>query len=160
MAEIVLVSTSRYRQALLKRLGLEFRCVEPRIREEDWKAGTWNHRELAEHLAIAKAESILDTEPDATLIGSDQVVSFDGALLGKPGTAENAIDQLSALAGKAHSLITSVAVIHAGQTYIYTDTTNMVMRPLPTEDIARHVAVDQPGGSQECQLCFLLNKPN
>jgi len=128
----------------LKRLGLPFRCVSPRIREEDWKTGNWNPRELAEQLAIAKAQSVREAEPEGTLIGSDQVVSFEGHILGKPGSYQSAMEQLATLAGKSHALITSVAISHEGQTYIHTDTTNMSMRPLTTEEIERYVAADQP----------------
>jgi hypothetical protein len=43
-------------------------------------------RELAERLAIAKADALLASEPGAILIGCDQVATIDGEALDKPGT--------------------------------------------------------------------------
>ena len=37
---------------------------------------------------MAKAASIASIEPDAVVIGGDQLVSFEGAILGKPGTTD------------------------------------------------------------------------
>jgi septum formation protein len=144
MADLVLASTSPSRRALLKRLGVPFRCLVPRVHEEDWKIGDWTPRELAEHLAVAKAESLRDAEPDGTLIGGDQVVVLEGRVYGKPGTPERALEQLEALSGKSHELITALAVWHGGQTYLHTDRTTMQMRPLLTDELARYVAADSP----------------
>ncbi|MDR3633798.1 MAG: Maf family protein [Isosphaeraceae bacterium] len=144
MADLVLASTSPSRRALLKRLGIPFRCLVPVVHEDDWKIGNWSPRELAEHLAVAKAESLRDTEPGATLIGGDQLVVLDGRIYGKPGSRERALEQLEALSGKSHELITALAVWHAGQTYVHTDRTIMQMRPLLTDELERYVAADRP----------------
>jgi septum formation protein len=144
LADLVLASTSPYRRALLKRLGLPFRCMVPLIHEEDLKLGDWGPRELAEHLALAKAESLREAEPRATLIGSDQLVSFEGRIYGKPGSAERAAEQLAAMSGMTHTLITAVAVWHDGRSYVHTDSTTMHMRQLSSEEIARYVAADRP----------------
>lgn len=144
MADLVLASTSAYRRALLKRLGLPFRCMVPLIHEDDLKLGDWGPRELAEHLARAKAESLREAEPQATLIGSDQLVSFEGRIYGKPGSAERAAEQLASMSGKTHALITAVAVWHEDRCFVHTDTTMMQMRPLSGEEIARYVVADRP----------------
>lgn len=144
MADLVLASTSHSRRALLKRLGLTFRCRVPLVREEDWKLGDWGPRELAEQLALAKAESLREVEPEATLIGSDQLVSFEGRVFGKPATHERAVEQLLAMTGTSHLLITAVAVWHEGQAHVHTDLTTMHMRALDREEIGRYVAADQP----------------
>ncbi len=119
LMNLVLASTSRYRRALLKRLGLPFRCLVPLVDEEDWKIGDWGPRELAEHLALAKAQSLAEAEPLATLIGSDQVVSFEGRIYGKPVSHERACAQLAAMSGMSHTLITAVAVWHLGHAYVH-----------------------------------------
>jgi septum formation protein len=144
MADLVLASTSPSRRALLKRLGIPFRCLVPLVREDDWKIGDWSPRELAEHLAVAKAESLRDAEPEGTLIGGDQLVVCDGRIYGKPETPERAVEQLEVLSGKTHELITALAVWHAGQTYVHTDRTVMQMRPLLRAELERYVAADRP----------------
>ena len=144
MSDLVLASTSPYRRALLKRLGVPFRCRVPLIAEDDLKIGDWNPRELAEHLALAKVESLRDAEPEATLVGSDQLVNFEGRIFGKPGTPERAAEQLAAMAGRPHMLITALAVWHDGQAYVHTDLTTLHMRPLDLKEIERHIAADRP----------------
>jgi septum formation protein len=144
MSDLVLASTSRYRQELLKRLGLPFRCHVPLVHEDELKIGDWGPKELAEHLALAKARSLCEIEPAATIIGSDQLVSFEGRIYGKPGSPERAAEQLEAMAGLAHQLITAVAVWHAGQVFMHTDTTTMQMRTLSRAEIERYVEADRP----------------
>ncbi len=99
---------------------------------------------LAEHLAIAKARSLSEAEPNATLIGSDQLVCFEGRIYGKPGTPERAVEQLAAMAGKSHQLITALAVWRQGQTYLHTDITSMHMRSFSQDELERYVAADHP----------------
>lgn len=144
MKDLILASTSVYRRTLLARLGHSFRIVAPRVDEEAVKQRGWEPRELAEHLAIAKAESLGEFEPNATIIGSDQLVSFEEQIFGKPGTAVGAVEQLSVMAGRAHQLITAVAVWTKDQTYIHTDITTMHMRPLSLGEIERYVAAERP----------------
>ncbi|MGE5757116.1 MAG: Maf family protein [Planctomycetaceae bacterium] len=144
MPDLVLGSTSRYRRALLERLGVPFRCRAPRVDEEALKTGNLDPRSLAERLATAKAESLIVDEPDATVIGSDQLVALAGRVFGKPGGAEGAVDQLAALAGRSHDLITALAVWHEGRTILHTDVTTLHMRPLTRAEIARYVAADRP----------------
>ncbi len=142
--DLVLASTSRYRRVLLERLGVAFRCRAPRVDEELWKADVEDTRGLAEGLARAKALSLCDEEPDATLIGCDQLVAFEGRIFGKPASAEGAVGQLTALAGRSHELITALAVWHDGRMFPHTDVTTLRMRSLDRAAIERYVEADRP----------------
>src|SRR5437879_4181820 len=142
--DLVLASTSPYRRALLARLGVSFRWLAPRVDEEAIKREGLEPRQLAERLALAKAMSLCQFEPHATVIGSDQLVVFEGQIFGKPGSAATAREQLAALAGRSHQLVTALAVWHAGRTFDHTDVTTLHMRPLTKSEIARYVAADQP----------------
>jgi septum formation protein len=142
--ELVLASTSVYRRALLERLGLSFRACAPLCDEESFKSSDQDPRSLAESLAHAKAASLVCVEPHATIIGCDQVVSFQGQVFGKPGTFGRAIDQLTAMAGHAHELITALVVLQAGRIFRHTDVTALRMRRLSRSAIERYVAADQP----------------
>ena len=146
MPELVLASTSSYRRALLERLGVPFRCRAPLVDEESLKdeARDLDPRALAGRLATAKAESLIRDEPKAILIGGDQLVAFAGRVFGKPGTVEGAVDQLAAMAGRSHDLITAMAIRHEGRTILHTDVTTLRMRPLTRAEIERYVAADRP----------------
>jgi septum formation protein len=144
--DLILASTSPYRRALVERLGIPFRCVAPPIDEEVLKAnlGQSSPRELAERLALAKAAGVAELEPEAVVIGGDQLVAFDGAILGKPGTTEQAIAQLQRMSGRSHELVTALAVLHQGRVYAHTNVTKLCLRPLTLEEIERYVETDRP----------------
>ncbi|HEX8199309.1 MAG TPA: nucleoside triphosphate pyrophosphatase [Isosphaeraceae bacterium] len=142
--DLVLASTSPYRRELLGRLGVPFRCRAPLVDEEALKRDDLEPRALAEYLARAKATSLCAEEPRATLIGGDQLVAIDGRVLGKPGSIEGAVEQLLALAGRAHELITALAVWHGGRVVVHTDVTTLWLRPLELPEIERYVAADRP----------------
>ena len=142
--DLILASTSPYRRALLERLGVPFRSVAPGVDEDAIKGLGLTPLEVAERLARAKAEARAGDWPGATLIGSDQVVAFEGRTLGKPGSLAAAIGQLEAMAGQSHELITAMAVRHRGRVVTHTDVTTLWMRPLGREEIARVVAADRP----------------
>jgi septum formation protein len=144
LPEIVLASTSTYRRALLDRLGLPFRCRPPRCDEDALKRLDLGACALAERLALEKATSLQAEEPDAVIIGCDQVATFEGQIFGKPETAERAVEQLCALAGRSHGLVTALAVIHQDRVFRHTDLTVLHMRDLSRAAIERYVAADCP----------------
>ena len=144
LPELVLASTSVYRRTLLERLGVPFRWRAPLFDEDSVKPGQFDPRALAETLALAKATSLVKAEPNAVIIGCDQVVAFQDRVFGKPGSIDRAIAQLTAMAGQTHQLITALVVIHRDRTFRHTDITTLEMRPLSREAIERYVAADQP----------------
>ena len=150
-AELVLASTSVYRRELLRRLGVAFRCVAPRLDEASLETEGREPVQIAALLALGKASSILPLEPSATIIGSDQVVAIEGRILGKPGSHKGAVDQLTSLSGRTHELITAVAVLKAGerpqearQSWLHSDVTRMTMRALSYGEIERYVDHEKP----------------
>ena len=142
--ELVLASTSVYRRTMLERLGVPFRWRAPLFHEDSLKAREADPRTLAETLAHAKAMSLLEVEPNAVIVGCDQVVAFGGRVFGKPGSVDRAIAQLGVMAGQAHQLITALAVECGDIAFRHTDVTTLKMRPLSRAAIERYVAADQP----------------
>lgn len=141
--KLILASTSRYRRQLLERLGVPFEVRAPDVDEDAWR-----HLppvEMARRLAELKARAA--AAAGALVIGSDQVVDLDGAILTKPGTVEAAIAQLERLRGRAHRLITAVTVYDpdADRVEAEVDVHTLTMRAdLPRELLERYVAHDQP----------------
>jgi septum formation protein len=150
---LILASTSVYRQELLRRLPLEFKAVAPLVDEEAHKNMNLAPLHLAENLARLKACSI--KTPDSVVIGSDQIVHFEGQILGKPGNREKAIEQLQGLAGKSHELITSVCVWDQETEIVFTDTTHLIMRALSRIEIERYVDLDKP---YDCAGAYKIEK--
>lgn len=107
---IILASGSRYRRELLERLGLPFHAWAPDVDEQPRPAEP--PRETAARLARAKAVAAGKRYPTAWVIGSDQVADLDGEPVGKPGTMENAREQLRRLSGHSVLFHTALCVSH------------------------------------------------
>jgi septum formation protein len=141
--KLVLASTSKYRRALLDRLGLSYATATPKVDEEAAQAGSLDA--LALQLAVAKAESCAGGHSDAFVLGSDQLVDLDGERLGKPGTLEKAEEQLRRLSGRSHRLVTAVALRHPdGKVDTGLDIHVMTLRAMSEAEIKRYVARERP----------------
>jgi septum formation protein len=141
---VVLASTSRYRRALLERLGVPFECADPQANESPLPGEA--PAAMALRLAEAKARAVALRSPDALIIGSDQVASCEGALLDKPGTHENAVRQLTAMSGKTASFDTAVVVIdtRSGKLGGRVVPCRVTFRDLDNEQIETYLRREQP----------------
>lgn len=141
---LILASTSRYRRAQLERLGLHFTPIPPAFDEEREKGTPLPPGALALHLAQRKAESLRAAHPDATIIGSDQLVAVDDRILGKPGSEAQAVAQLEALSGRTHRLLTALVVLDPRGDFTHLDETRLTLRALGRPALERYVARDRP----------------
>ncbi|PWG63235.1 Maf family protein [Spiribacter halobius] len=141
---IVLASSSPYRAELLARLGLVFASDAPEI-DESRHAGE-AAPDYVERLAREKAAAVAARHPGALVIGSDQCSERGGEILGKPHTAERAVEQLSAAAGGVVTLWTGVALLDGrrGTTEARVVPFRVHFRALSRHAIERYVARDQP----------------
>ncbi len=144
MLDLILASTSPYRRAQLERLGVPFRSVAPPIDEESLKDPSLPPRALALRLATAKAQSVAEIYSEAVVVGGDQLVAFEGRILGKPGTIAGAIEQLISMAGRAHELITAISVANGAEIHTHVDVTTLWLRALSRTEVERYVAADHP----------------
>ncbi|HYS66073.1 MAG TPA: Maf-like protein [Paraburkholderia sp.] len=98
---LILASSSPYRRELLERLRVPFDVAVPAADETPLAGETPDITAL--RLAEAKARAVaatLVTDEAALVIGSDQVATYDGLQIGKPGTHEKALAQLQAMRGR------------------------------------------------------------
>lgn len=113
---IVLASSSAIRSQLLRNAGLDFEVVVPRLDEETAKASLLaeeaSPRDIADTLAEMKARKVADKWPDAMVIGCDQVLSFNNQLLSKPVDHADAAEQLRAMRGQRHMLLSAAVIYH------------------------------------------------
>ena len=108
---LVLASTSPFRRELLARLQILFEIAAPET-DESALAGE-GPEATAKRLAEAKARAVAARYPDALIIGSDQVAASDGQRFGKPGSRENAIDQLRLMRGKEVIFHTGLCLLNS-----------------------------------------------
>lgn len=151
--ELILASTSVYRKELLSRLGHPFVAMSPLIDEEKEKSPDLSPLELAEKLAFLKAQSL--AAEGKVVIGGDQLVAFEGKIIGKPHTEERAVEQLLSMQGKAHELITAVCVFDGLIAHKITDITRLTMKSLSRTEIEKYVERDQP---LDCAGAYKIEK--
>ncbi|WP_258806909.1 nucleoside triphosphate pyrophosphatase [Pseudidiomarina sp. CB1] len=144
MTKLVLASTSPYRRTLLEKVVPEFICAAPHTDESAHENET--ALELVERLAIAKAKALAEQYPSHFLIGSDQVAVVDGTILGKPGNADNAIQQLTAARGKVVTFYTGLAVYDSAKQRLQScvEPFEVHFRDLTDAEIRGYVALEQP----------------
>ena len=116
---LILASGSSIRAQLLEKARVPFRVEVARVDEEMVKAGLLAEaappRDIADALAELKARRVSDKRPGHFVLGCDQVLDFEGRLLSKPETPEAALEQLRALRGKRHSLLSAAVICEDGQ---------------------------------------------
>lgn len=144
--DLVLASTSVYRRELLARLGAAFRQQSPQVDETALASET--PAELAARLAAAKAHAVAASNPNALVIGSDQVADCEGHILGKPGDIDNARGQLRASSGRQVRFHTGVCLVDTRESpareFYALDTTTVVFRNLDEAEIGRYLARETP----------------
>ena len=153
-APLILASTSRYRKALLEKLGLPFQCVSPEVDESPLPGES--AQVLVARLAFAKAEAVARYHDWGLIIGSDQLCVCDGQILGKPGTVEKAVVQLMAAQGKSVTFYTGLCVLDAvsGKAEQLVEPFTVHFRRLDEAAIRRYVEAELPldcAGSFKCE---------
>ena len=116
---IILASGSAIRAQMLANARVAAQVVRPRVDEEAVKnallAEAATPRNIADALAELKARKISEKHPGAMVIGCDQVLDFAGTLLSKPETPDQALDQLTQMRGKRHSLYSAAVIAENGR---------------------------------------------
>lgn len=141
--EIILASASPRRQQLLELIGLDFKIVVSDVEEDNTK--DLQPQELAIAHAIDKARAVSrKVSKDAVVIGADTIVVVDDKVFGKPQDCQHAINMLTVLAGREHTVITGVAVAKGEKVISGSNTTTVKFRPLSPEQIKRYVDTGEP----------------
>ena len=107
---LVLASASPRRLELLAQFGLTPDLVAAADVDET-PLPDETPRMLATRLALVKARAVAADHPDAFVLGADTVVAVGRRLLGKPEDGADAARMLKLLSGRAHMVLTGVAVV-------------------------------------------------
>ena len=149
-APIILASTSATRRSLCESVGLPVTCIAPSTDEDALKASLppMPPADLARSLAEAKALSISTLQPDAYVIGADQICALGSEIFGKSGHAEKALAQLMRLQGQTHYQHSGYAIAHGGAILLSgTSDTRLRMHAWSEEELLRYIAAEQPFSS-------------
>jgi len=141
---LILGSTSRYRKELLSRLQIPFETAAPDVDETPHIDES--PKDLALRLALAKARAVALKNPEAIVIGADQVADLEGAPLGKPGNHTNATLQLQRMRGKTVIFQTALSVVCIATGYQRTDLAEVKVkfRDLSDAEIESYLRAEEP----------------
>ena len=141
---VILGSTSRFRKELLSRLQIPFDTAAPDVDETPHP--NESPKDLAMRLALAKAHAVALKNPQAVVIGSDQVADLEGEPLGKPGNHANATLQLQRMRGKTVIFQTALSVVCLTTRFEKTDlaAVKVKFRDLSDSEIESYLLAEEP----------------
>jgi len=145
---IILASGSAIRAAILTAAEVPFEVMRPDVDEDVIKqAGKAQGLDL-ESLAMALAEAKcmdIAAKTGAIVIGSDQIMEFEGRAYDKPASMAEARQRLIETQGAPHTLINAIAVARNGRIiWRNLDRPKLVMRAMSEAEIEAYLAQCAP----------------
>lgn len=143
--KLILASKSEIRKTVLENAGLEFECQTATLNErlaieEIGGEDSFSPHELALILADLKAKNISDQNKDCLIIGADQVLGFEGKIIHKAKSLDEARDRLKAFSDKTHHLYSGISLVLNGDIIWHqVSTSSMVVRELSDDFIEAYL---------------------
>ena len=137
---LILASASPRRRALLEQIGfIPDRIIDAGIDEQSRPREL--PRALALRLAVAKAQAVAESFPQAVVLGADTVVARGRRVLAKPASAEEAAACLTLLSGARHRVYGGIAIsAPGGRRAVRLVTTAVAFKRLTADEMARYLA--------------------
>ena len=134
---LILASGSPRRKEILETMGIPY-SVDVSDVDESFSASP---EDMVLELSVRKAGAVAARHENALVLAADTLV-FGDEVLGKPKSAEHAIDMLSRLSGNWHSVYTGLTLIDTvtGTCIRRADQTRVHFVELSSEDITAYVA--------------------
>ena len=141
---LILASESPRRCELLKQMGLPFEVIPSRIQEDVIRGETPEEHVL--RLCGEKALEVGKQYRDRWVTAADTIVTIEGAILGKPGDRDEAMEMLGRLSGKEHRVLTGFSVCHLekGLEERSAVETAVTMKLLSEEEMRWYVETGEP----------------
>jgi septum formation protein len=136
-----LASTSPRRREILGSLGLDFDVVPVDV-DETPRAGE-SPEEMVLRLAVAKAQAA-DIGAGGVALGSDTAVVVDRQILGKPLDRVDCLGMLGQLSGRAHRVLTGVALSHRQGTVTALSETDVYFREISRDEALAYWQSGEP----------------
>ncbi len=131
---IILASQSEIRRKALDILGLSYECIPANINEKAIRDP--DPIKMALKISEAKAYEVASKE-QGIIIAGDAFVVFNGEILEKPSSLNEAYEMLNKLSGNKYTFVTGLAVFDSKTNKMRssTATCNIYLRPLSANEI-------------------------
>ncbi len=139
---LILASGSPRRAALLRAAGIPFEVDAPNI-DEDPLPGE-SPEQYVIRVARDKAAPVACRKTGKLVLGADTAVVVDGAILGKPAGPDDAREMLQRLSGRAHDVLTGVALRAGALELTAVASTEVHFLPISTDEIDWYIASGEP----------------
>jgi len=144
---IILASGSESRKQMLDEAGIAFQVIVSSADEDSIKdkISLLPFSDQVTILAKAKAEPVSIQNPNAIVIGGDQMCAIDKTLLHKPGSKEKAIESLKTLSNQKHYQHSGVCILKNNEClWEYSETVELKMHDLSEKEIINYVELENP----------------
>ena len=142
MARIVLASGSPRRQELLRRMGISVFTIRVPQVEEYFPAGL-TPQETVCYISREKSQAV-DAAEDEIVITADTMVFLDDRKLGKPADEREALEMLTALQGRRHTVCTGVTLRQGDRMLTKSAATDVYFRPATEAELRAYIAGGEP----------------
>jgi len=142
VTKIILATTSPYRIEAFKFLGIDFIAEGSEVDES--RAERKDPEELVKMLSGLKAEAVAKNHSDAIVIGMDSIGCFNGKILEKPESKQEAFKRLKNLSGNKFEFYTGIHIINTSTqaTTSKIVKSELLMRELSEEEINQYLEQD------------------
>ena len=139
---LILASDSPRRRQILSEIGLSFEVISPNIEEH------LNSTPPAEHVvnySLEKVKAVSQQVSRGIILGADTIVVLESATLGKPKSKEEALQMLSKLGGRTHTVYSGVAILDVEKERSLTgyQTTEVTFNQLDGAEIERYLSTGE-----------------
>ena len=141
--KLILASTSKQRQDILKMIGLKYEIVKSLVEEESSET---DPKEYVKELSRNKAKSVeSQIKEKAIIVAADTVIYMDGKIYEKPKSKEEAFNNLKEMSGKITYSITGVTIkdLYQNKEICFADSVEVHLRKISSEDIKWYVENDK-----------------
>lgn len=145
MDKLILASRSPRRAEILQAVGWPFEVMVAGVDETPNK--NESPTEYVRRLSIAKARAVAAKIDRGLVLGADTTVVIDGQILGQPADENDARRMLKLLSGRWHEVLTSVALVRAGEAANPLDaieTTRVRFAELSNSEIDWYISTGEP----------------
>jgi len=147
MPRLILASGSTSRKEILLAAGVSFDVIPSSVDEEAIKskilASGGTPEFLAATLAHEKALEISLSNPDAYVLGADQLLVCEGRVFSKAGSLAEAQSTLRFLRSRKHQLIGALALLRASEpVWQHTETSELWVRDFSDAFLEKYLAAE------------------
>ena len=144
MVKLILASKSKVRKEILDKNNITTNVQPSNVDEDTIKQSLLREKAtpaiISKNLAELKACKVSQKNFDILVLGADSVIDFNGELISKPKSREEALKILKKLNGNKHNLISSVCISKNGSMiWNYTDIATLTMKNFSENDLKNYL---------------------